>query len=94
MNAGLAPASNDYRLVSIRETRAPAGAHGVEWHRYEISQGPNTIVGYREGSIESVKSAVQEIVLQLNERRLDRRGRVHIKLKNEATSETSGSNKS
>jgi hypothetical protein len=84
MNTALARAANDYRLVSIREARAPAGANGIEWHRYEIIQGPNTIVGYREGSIESVTTAVEEIVLQLNERRLDRRGRVHIKLKNDS----------
>ena len=58
-----------FKLKSIRTERSPAGAEGVGWHRYIITQGGNTIVGHRQGSTRSVALAVEEIVLQLNERR-------------------------
>jgi hypothetical protein len=54
------------------------GAAGAAWHRYEISQGDNTIVGYRAGGIDKVRIDVEGIVVRLNERRLHRRGRVHV----------------
>jgi len=68
---------NPYRLVSVQSVRAPSGAAGV-WHRYEIEQGVNRIVGYRHGGFDSVTTAAEAIVIQLNERRLHQRGRVHI----------------
>ena len=58
-----------FKLKSIRTERSPAGAKGVGWHRYVITQGGNTIVGHRQGSTRSVRLAVEEIVLHLNERR-------------------------
>jgi len=69
-----------YRVVSVRAVAAPSGASGQDWYRYEIRQGPNTITGYRAGGIEKVRSAVELIVLGLNERRKHRRGRVHVVL--------------
>ena len=62
--------SHSYKLKSIRTERPPAGAEGVGWHRYVITQGGNTIVGHRQGSTSSVTLAVEEIVLHLNERQL------------------------
>ncbi len=59
-----------FKLKSIRKGQSPAGAEGIGWHRYVITQGGNTIVGHRQGSTGSVRLAVEEIVLQLNERRL------------------------
>ncbi len=59
-----------FKLRSIRTERSPAGAEGVGWHRYVITQGGNTIVGHRQGSTSSVRLAVEEIVLHLNERRV------------------------
>jgi hypothetical protein len=72
--------SDPYQLVSVRAVAAPRGDAGLPWHRYEITQGVNRIVGYRRGGVESVTSAVETIVMQLNERRLHQRGRVHIVL--------------
>jgi len=57
-----------FKLKSIRTERPPAGAEGVGWHRYVITQGENTIVGHRQGSTRTVTLAVEEIVLHLNER--------------------------
>ncbi len=54
-----------FKLKSIRRERSPAGAEGVGWHRYVITQGDNTIVGHRQGSTRSVALAVEEIVLHL-----------------------------
>ncbi len=59
-----------FKLKSIRTERPPAGAEGIDWHRYVITQGSNTIVGHRQGSTSSVKLAVEEIVVHLNERRV------------------------
>ncbi len=59
-----------FKLKSIRKERSPAGAEGIDWHRYVITQGDNTIVGHRQGSTSNVRLAVEGIVLQLNERRV------------------------
>ena len=59
-----------FKLKSIRKEQSPGGAEGIGWHRYVITQGDNTIVGHRQGSIRGVTLAVEKIVLQLNERRL------------------------
>ncbi len=59
-----------FKLSSVLKEGPPAGAEGIGWHRYVITQGDNTIVGHRQGSIRSVTLAIEKIVLQLNERRL------------------------
>ena len=66
-----------YRLIDIEPTQPPDGSSG-EWFLYRISQGPNTIKGYKSGSRFSVTTDVEQIVEVLNERRLVRRGRVHL----------------
>ncbi len=67
-----------FTLTSILKEEPPAGAEGIGWHRYVITQGDNTIVGHRQGSTRSVTLAVEEIVLHLNERRLHKQSRVHL----------------
>ena len=67
-----------FKLKSIRTERPPAGAEGIGWHRYVITQGGNTIVGHRQGSTRTVALAIEEIVLHLNERRLHKQSRVHL----------------
>ncbi len=69
---------NPYKIESIDTTEPPSGAEGSNWYHYVIVQGHNTIHGYRQGSLESVKLAVEENVDQLNERQLGKRGRVHL----------------
>jgi hypothetical protein len=66
-----------YRLIDIVPTQPPDGSSG-EWFLYRISQGANTIKGYKSGSRYSVTNDVEQIVEVLNERRLVRRGRVHL----------------
>ena len=70
--------SEPFKLTSIVKEEPPAGAEGIGWHRYVITQGKNTIVGHRQGSLESETTAVEEILLQLNRRRLFKQGRVHL----------------
>lgn len=89
-SAARAPAPQDpdaeladpFTLISIQPVAAPSGAAGA-WHRYEIVQGKNTIVGYRAGGMRSVTEAVESIVEQLNDRRAYRRPRTHIVLDRE-----------
>jgi hypothetical protein len=76
-----------YKIVSIDSAPAPAGSEGANWHRYEICQGHNRIVGFRDGSTASVRLAVEAIVLRLNERRRHRRGRVHVVLQPRSAAE-------
>lgn len=73
-----------FQIVSIRAVAPPPGTAGADWHRYEISQGKNTIVGYRIGAAEIVQEAVELIVDRLNMRRMHRRGRVHVVLHSKA----------
>ncbi len=67
-----------FKLKSIRKERSPAGVEGIDWHRYVITQGGNTIVGHRQGSTRSVALAVEEIVVHLNERRAGKFSRAII----------------
>ncbi len=59
-----------FKLSSVLKEEPPAGAEGIGWHCYVITQGDNTIVGHRQGSTRSVTLAIEEIVLHLNERRV------------------------
>jgi len=43
-----------------------------------IAYGTTTIDGCRQGSLKAVTGAVEEIIAQLNDRRLGKRGRVNL----------------
>jgi len=62
-----------FELVSIDESKAPSGSEGDNWFCYRISQGSNMIVGYRRGSLRTVKRDVKMIIVGLNERRSGKR---------------------
>ena len=68
----------DYEILSVEPADPPENMDGTGWHRYIIGQGKNKIQGYRQGDLASVRSSVEEIVLRLNERRIGKRGRVHL----------------
>ena len=67
-----------YEIISIQRAEPPRGAEGSNWHHYVIVHGVNTINGYQQGNLKDVTMAVEEIVAQLNERRLGKRGRVNL----------------
>ncbi len=67
-----------YELDDIKRAKAPDGGVGQDWFRYIITQGRNTITGYRQGSQRTVTKAVKEIVFELNARRNGKKGRVHL----------------
>ena len=67
-----------YEIVSVQRAEPPPGLEGSDWYRYIITQGSNTINGCRQGNLNAVTLAVEEIVVQLNERRLGKRGRVNL----------------
>ena len=67
-----------YEIVSVQRAEPPPGLEGSNWYRYVITQGSNTINGCRQGNLKAVTLAVEEIVVQLNERRLGKRGRVNL----------------
>ena len=69
--------ASEFRLIDIEPTQPPDGGSG-EWFAYRIAQGGNTIRGYKSGSRISVTTDVEQIVEVLNERRMVRRGRVHL----------------
>ncbi len=69
-----------YEIVSVRRAEPPTGTEGSNWYRYVIAfEGTNAIHGCRQGSLKAVTMAVEEIVAQLNERHLGKRGRVHLR---------------
>ena len=68
-----------FELVDIvEESRAPADGIPGTWYRYRITQGDSVITGLRQGSRQSVTLALEAVVEALNERRVGRRGRVHL----------------
>jgi hypothetical protein len=67
-----------YKILSVQRAEPPADAEGSNWHGYVITQGTNVIHGCRQGNLETVTGVVENIVAQLNERRLGKRGRVHL----------------
>ncbi len=67
-----------FKIDSITKSEPPQGWDGTGWHRYVITQGTNTIVGHRRGSLRAVRLAVKEIVVRLNERRVGKTGRVNL----------------
>ncbi len=69
-----------YEIVSVRRAKPPPGGNGSNWYRYVIAfEGTNAIHGCRQGGIKDVTRAVEEIVAQLNERHLGKRGRVNLR---------------
>jgi hypothetical protein len=69
-----------YEIVSIQIVEPPPGGKGSNWYRYVIAfEGTNTIHGCRQGGIKTVTREVEDIVAQLNERHLGKRGRVNLR---------------
>jgi hypothetical protein len=62
----------------VQRVESPPGEEDSLWHRYVITQGGNTIEGRRQGSLQAVTSAVEQIVEQLNQRRVGGSRRVHL----------------
>ena len=73
---------DDYEIVSVESTIPPEPMTGTVWHCYVIRQGTNTIRGYRQGSLETVRRSAEEIVTRLNERRLGKRVRGYLDMSN------------
>lgn len=71
-------ADDDFAIVSVEPIDPPAEFAGTGWHRYIIEQGNNRIRGYTQGDMRTVRLAVEEIVVRLNERRRGKSGRVHL----------------
>jgi hypothetical protein len=67
-----------YEVVSIKRAETPEGGAGADWYDYEIALGSHTINGCRQGNLKAVTAAVDEIVIQMNERRFGKRGRVNL----------------
>ena len=72
------PPSDPYQLGQIEKAATPSGCDGKDWFSYTITQGMNTITGYKQGSQRAVTKEVKQIVTDLNERRGGKKGRVHL----------------
>jgi hypothetical protein len=73
---------DDYEIISVESTVPPEPMGGAGWHCYVIGQGANTIRGFQQGSLETVRQSVEEIVTRLNERRLGKRGQAYLDMTN------------
>jgi hypothetical protein len=77
-----AVAHNDpFQLVAVERCEPPHDGASGAWCQYTIAQGDNVITCIRKGSRTMVNDAAREIVTVLNDRRADRRGRVHLVIK-------------
>ena len=72
-------AHQPYEVGPIRQVDPPPGTEGPGWHKYVIAQGGVSVVkGFRQGTLPTVRFALDEIVAQMNERRKGRRGTVSV----------------
>ena len=63
-----------YEIVSIKRAEPPPDTEGANWYNYVIAfEDTDTIHGCRQGSLKAVTSAVEAIVVQLNERHTKKR---------------------
>jgi hypothetical protein len=73
-----------YEIVSVLRAKTMADPEGLDWYSYVISyEGKDSIHGCRPGDVETVTSAVEEIVTLLNERHMGhfrKLGRAHAAL--------------
>ncbi len=76
-----------FEIIELIKTDPPEADDEREWYRYVISQGDKPIVGLRQGSKRSVKMAIEEVVLRMNERRLGKTGRPTPSRKTATTAE-------
>lgn len=67
-----------FSVGEVESMDPPQEGAGKFWCRYTIVQGRNTINGYRQGGVKAVRKAVGEIVADMNQRRMGKRGRVHL----------------
>lgn len=68
-----------YKIITIQQVEPPPGMEGFNWHSYVIAfKGGDSIHGCRQGSLKVATGAVEEIVAQLNERHVGKKGRVHL----------------
>ncbi len=83
-----------YEIVSVRRAEPPPGGKGPNWYRYVIAfEGTKTIHGCQQGSVKAVTRAVEEMVVQLNERQLahlSKPRRVHLVLNKKTHKANSG----
>lgn len=62
-----------YEIKSILKADPPPGAEGKDWYRYEIAHGTNSISGYKQGTLDEVTEAMEENIVQLNERQFGKK---------------------
>jgi len=67
-----------FSIGQIESVEPPSEGEGKYWCKYTIVQGPNVITGYRQGGVKAVRKAVNEMVSDMNQRRMGKRGRVHL----------------
>jgi len=79
MNEESSEVRQSYEIVSVRRAECPPGTEGTNWHDYVIAfEGSKSIEGCRQGNLNVVTGAVEEIVAQLNARHRGKHGRVHL----------------
>ena len=61
MNEAPAGKGQPYEIVSIKRSDTPDGMEGTDWYAYVIAQGPHIINGYRQGKLNAVTLAVEEV---------------------------------
>ncbi|MGI9291041.1 MAG: hypothetical protein ACR2QG_07165 [Gammaproteobacteria bacterium] len=67
-----------FSIGQVESVEPPTEGEGKYWCKYTIVQGSNTITGYRQGGVKAVRKAVNEMVADMNIRRMGKRGRVHL----------------
>lgn len=78
----------NFEIRSIQRTEPPEGTDGSTWCHYVIKQGNNTIRGFRQGNLKTVRGEVKEIVKRLNDRRSGKRSFAAPRMRTKRTKNT------
>ncbi|HQU15975.1 MAG: hypothetical protein B7Z66_07885 [Chromatiales bacterium 21-64-14] len=57
-----------FQVGRIEKSPMPSGDSGVDWHRYVLENGCNSITGFRRGTLQQVTEHAQQLAQELNER--------------------------
>lgn len=58
--------SENFQLQSVDKTSTPLGTEGEDWYRFVIADGKTKIVSYQRGARETVLTAINRYLNNLN----------------------------
>lgn len=74
MNKNTLPYQKPFEIIKLEKCAPPPSSEGNDWFHYVIAQEGNRIEGYKQGETNAVTLGLKQMVEQINDRRLGKRG--------------------